>query len=382
MRTIGPAIVITSAFAACEFPHGEAFHPDGNAGSGSIVPSGGAVTPADLDTSKLGPFTFATALLVNTDTGAIGEPPQGTSLRRAGTGVIDGIDFRHAKAGNGVGVFRFQRLTVAGTIRFVGSSAVAFVAGDGIEIENSGLLDVQGECAAQSAGPGGSLGGAANRPGDGTGGGSGGQSGGGGNDQGGGGGGYGSAGGSGAGPRPGGSAFGDERILVLIGGAGGGGGGGGNSGVGGGGGGAVQLVSDQAIAIRGSINAGGCGGKLGSDTSHGKGGGGAGGAILIEGRSVAIAGKLAANGGGAGDTVAGSNGLIGSTRASGGPNGGSGGAGSLGDGGNAIGVDAGGGGGVGRIRLNTVNDANLAIDAAAELSPIVTPNTRGPLAVQ
>ena len=99
---------------------------------GVFAPSGGAVTPSDLDTTALGTITLGSLLIVNTDTGAIGTAPAGTSLRPAGVGVINGIDFRHVAVGAGVGVFRFQGLTVNDTVEFRGSAAVALVAGGDI----------------------------------------------------------------------------------------------------------------------------------------------------------------------------------------------------------------------------------------------------------
>lgn len=130
----------------------------------------------------------------------------------------------------------------------------------------------------------------------------------------------------------------------------------------GGGGGAIQLVSRTVISVNGILAANGGGGF---------GGGGAGGGILLEAPAVRIAGKVVANGGGGGGCEQGADGRTdvggtGGTGCGGRVNGlfvdnGGGGNGAAWDSGAAPGAsrillngDAGsGGGGFGRIRVNT-----------------------------
>jgi hypothetical protein len=80
-------------------------------------------------------------------------------------------------------------------------------------------------------------------------------------------------------------AYGNERIIPLIGGSGGGGGGGTTSrvgGAGGGGGGAILIASSESITVNGAILANGGRGADGEATAGGGGGGGgAGGAIRL-----------------------------------------------------------------------------------------------------
>jgi hypothetical protein len=160
-------------------------------------------------------------------------------------------------------------------------------------------------------------------------------------------------------PGAGGRIVGNPEIVPLR-------GGGNNAGIQGGGG-AIQLVSRSAIYVRagGAIDAGGAGG---SDFG---GGGGAGGAILLEAPAVTLSGvgsALAANGGGGGCytnvTRTAERGRLDTQRAVGcvssvHGDGGLGGAGATPDGepgGTATGcpvVGGAGGGGVGRIRVNT-----------------------------
>jgi len=168
---------------------------------------------------------------------------------------------------------------------------------------------------------------------------------------------------------------------------------------GGGGGGALQLVSRTGIDITSTggapalINVGGGGGGgdyLGQDPFPSfNGGGGSGGAILLEAPSVTVTGPgaaLAANGGGGGGgcRATGNDGRDDSTPAKGGicagPTLGSGGAGgaaldtphpgwSIGGADNARG--GGGGGSVGRIRVNTA-DGQLILDDGAITSPFAS----------
>ena len=124
---------------------------------------------------------------------------------------------------------------------------------------------------------------------------------------GGGGAGYGGAGASAAGTATGGSIYGQESLLPLVGGSSGGGGAGGSNFTGaggGGGGGAILIASSGAIHLTGSILAdGGTGGRSGnySYPGHGgAGGGGSGGAIRLVADVISGNGAVYARGGGRG----------------------------------------------------------------------------------
>lgn len=185
---------------------------------------------------------------------------------------------------------------------------------------------------------------------------------------GGGGGAYGGAGAKGGGillvatQTPGGAATGNSTLVPLRPGCWGG-----NTaglGAGGAGGGAIQITSGTQITVAGAIGAPGLGGSV-------NGGGGAGGGILLEAPTVTISGGLYANGGagGCGMFSGGtSDGQLSSMPAPGGPcsngqSGGNGGANTTAptDGqtlSNTAGTKqyaGGGGGGVGRIRINTLD---------------------------
>lgn len=112
----------------------------------------------------------------------------------------------------------------------------------------------------------------------------------------------------------GGSAYGNARLLSLIGGSGGGGGGGTTSysgGAGGGGAGAILIASSGTITLNGSINASGGGGANGEhmycfywcsfwNADGGGGGGGAGGGIKLMANTIAGNGSITAIGGAGG----------------------------------------------------------------------------------
>jgi len=97
----------------------------------------------------------------------------------------------------------------------------------------------------------------------------------------------------------GGSSYGNERILPIIGGSGGGGGGGNNTrahaGSGGGGGGAILIASSGTINITGAIKANGGSGSLGADNCVGLGGGGSGGSIRLLANIITGEGTVTAN---------------------------------------------------------------------------------------
>ncbi len=324
-----------------------------------ILPAGGAVTTADVETMTLGDVVITGPAQLDTDSGTITVD---------GTPLTIGFAFRDNNAPE-VGVFRFKSLSLAGDIEIVGSQALALVADGTITI--TGGVSVQG-CTGgngvRRAGPGGFNGAPSGQTNSTSGGGATGA-----NTNGAGGGGHGGTGGTGGGTGGGigGSIFGDATITMLVGGGGGGGGPGGGGGDGGGGGGAVQLVSNTSITISatGGINAGGCGGGLGAGGgSDGGGGAGAGGTILLEAPTIDLDGSLAVNGGGGGGSggspgTNGSNGALDRLPAPGGAAGAGGGGGAIGGTGaagagpnggtgNDAGRDSGGGGGIGRIRLN------------------------------
>ena len=350
-----------------------------------LVPTGGAVTTADLDGTTLGDTTIngAPTATLDTDTGAISG-----GVRPAGIGsILNGIEV--TQRGN-VTVFRFNKLTINGvTLRITGTRAAALVSITDMTINAE--IDVQGDCAGRTAGPGGFAGGPNETAGGGSGGGDRG-TGGNADCTGGGGGGFGGNGGNGGRATNAGAAFGTPVIASLVGGGGGGGGGGVDGGEGGGGGGALQLVANQRITINGAaplaggINAGGCGGQTGAACG---GGGGAGGAILIEAPVIDFRSTtLAVNGGGGGGGSAGSAGRdasLNTTSAAGGNGGGGPGAGNSGgdggDGGDDEMLDGepgesssragGGGGGVGRMRFNTLS-GNIVRSGTTVFSPALT----------
>jgi hypothetical protein len=147
-------------------------------------------------------------------------------------------------------------------------------------------------------------------------------------------------------------------------------------------GGFVHLLAAHAVQISATGSVAALGGA-GQD----EGAGSSGGAILIEAVTVNVAGILAVNGGGGGAGQAfGEPGKLGSVRAKGASDtlgnmvGGSGGAGSFVDGDDAasISVTAGGGGAVGRIRINSMS-------AQANITGMLSPGldtacaTQGPL---
>lgn len=206
---------------------------------------------------------------------------------------------------------------------------------------------------------------------------------------GGGGGGFGTPGASGGAITPaalggaGGDATGTPTLIPLRGGCRGGNDPANGIGFGGHGGGGLQITSSTRIEVAGAINAPGLPGE-------GSAGGGAGGGILLEAPSVTVTGGLFANGGGGGcgyeQPTAGQPGQLSTTPASGGicaagsVRGGNGGAGTTPPTeGSSIAQSAGteyaggGGGAVGRIRINTVDmtvEGNGTQSPAASVGPI------------
>jgi hypothetical protein len=334
---------------------------DGTPHCGALVPRGGAVSQADTTD-----FTGLTDQNIQSATidGSGGTITSGNgTIRGAGQGIQNGIDY---EVRGGVAIFRMKSVLLDGPITFAGPYAIAIVV-DG-HLGAAGDFNLHGACTDKSGGPGGFAGGILRNGGGGAGGGAGASGGGG--QAGGGGGGYGAVGGSGGTSTQmvdGGAIYGDATIATLVGGSGGGAGNAMSSNLsarGGGGGGALQLVANGDIAVTGTINAGGCGGAAGAAGPGGGGGGGAGGTLLLEAPTVVITGSMAVNGGGGGgggvDGTAGATGALGPANALGGDSlqghGGSGGAGDLPTGTNGQGnmqYCGGGGGGVGRIRLET-----------------------------
>lgn len=190
--------------------------------------------------------------------------------------------------------------------------------------------------------------------------------------------------------------FGTEDLLPLLGGFAGEDSCGARPG--GGGGGAVQLSAAETVVVEGQILANGGGGTGGGSGSYcnGGAGGGSGGAVLIEAATVEVAGGVAANGGGGGSGgttdfsgYRGADGRAGIDQAPGGAAvrdepcllysdvisgyGGGGGtrdvgaqSGGLGGDetrciGNTYSGDGGGGGSVGRIRINTTRGAQSCL---------------------
>ena len=151
------------------------------------------------------------------------------------------------------------------------------------------------------------------------------------------------------------------------------------SGCSGEGGGAVQLVAGEAITVNGYISAPGAGGCDGSD--WGGSGAGSGGAILIEAPSVTLSGTLAVNGGGGGGYSSpgkqGSNSASPAKGAFGCEGDGAAGAvpakAGIDDGSGTCNGPAGGGGGVGWIRVNT-SSGSMTEGPGLVLSPAASTN--------
>ncbi|HWO20357.1 MAG TPA: hypothetical protein VNO30_16425 [Kofleriaceae bacterium] len=327
----------------------------------------------------------------------------GAITRAAGTGVASGIGYYQVSPG--LGVFAMGSLLVLGNaeVRFTGARAVVFLAEGPIQV--SGRIDLSAGCygADRSCpGPGGAAGATLGMPASGGGAGANGASVA--NEDGGGGGGGGGEAGGGAGSSPtaSGGAAGAACLsptgVPLRGGGGGGAGGPGTVtfAPGGGGGGGIQMTSQTAISITGTIlsaGAGGGGGSTTGGTNAGAGsGGGGGGAILLEAPSVVAgpAAMIAANGGGGGGGgnvnigpgTSGADGSATRTPATGGTGTADGGSGSGGNGGagtsapaaGSAGVNAGGGGGArGVIRVRATSPSLAGTSSpTATTGPIET----------
>jgi hypothetical protein len=351
-----------------------------------IVPSNG------VDISLLnGTASFSTSaptVTINTDDGSI--MSGANMVRPTGTGLIAGVYY--AQLTTTTAVFAVQSLTIPAptTVTVVGNRAIILLVRDTAQID--GVIVLRGFGPQEAPGPGGGVGGS-------------GAGGAGGcapavagvtgtYDGGGGGGGFGGGGGAGGLPdagvaASGGGTCGTAALVPLIGGAGGGKGGGTGGGTGGGGGGATQIVVLGAITVNGVIDAGGRGGSGAGANDEAAGGGGAGGGILLESPTITVntSAKIVANGGGGGGGLSSGQdgqqfaqpaqgGITGTCK---GGNGGSN-AAAAEAGTNTCpfpGGTAGGGGGIGRVRINTVN--SLTMPQGSVVSP--TPSL-GTAAVQ
>ena len=362
----------------------------------AVMQPASPVTQADLTAAGVADLVISKLTVIHTDTGAIDGIRAANSDPTAHE-VISQIGFQLFSGAN-VGVFTVKNFTVNDTIVAVarGGPALAIVAGDTITL--AGTLDLRGTktdgtlCGASSpsaVGPGGTAGGlGAGNDGVGAGAGHGADVGGGG------GGGFGGTGGDGrkytseqAPSSTGGASV--QFALPISGGFGGGANGAGN---GGGGGGAVQLVAANLIKIgggtkAGGVNAGGCGGFGAQNPSFpntGGGGGGSGGEILLQSPAVNMLanGVLAANGGAGGDGGGfGAAGLLSDQPALAATSSTSpGGNGAAGNTLNGVSVTtgtmtqgAGGGGAVGRIRIDNAAGA-VTLGGGAILSPSLGTN--------
>ena len=342
-----------------------------------VAPTGLAPI-SDFNAAGLNDTTLGTANILHTDTGQIEGGLRAASNDPTSLSVSSGIGFHVVSSGgNAVGVFVFGKLNVSGSpLKIVGTHPAVLLVRSDVTIT---AIDVSADQTMNIPGPGGFSGGTPAVPkGLGPGGGLGG------NQNiffgGGGGSGHGDHGGAGATIMNatgglGGASYDTLTLALLRGGSGGGVSAGGTSN-GGAGGGAIQIVSQTSIAIAGGIAAGGAGGRGNKDSSCG--GGGAGGAILLEAPMVVIgdSGYLVTGGGGGGglsngnaagnsnmENFVGLGGLCGAGHC-----GGQGGYSALTFGGNGTvdGQTAGcGGGGVGRIRINTLTGAStLSMDGA------------------
>lgn len=350
LRLCDPLDVIVDCPLGCEEapqPHCSSFTPSNGARSFHVEPATAGIVVESGD-----------SIYLDTDNGEI------TRQRPAGSGLQNGIMFVPGVSG--------QTNLIAVTHLRVEAGATLFVLGDNPriilvkgDVDIRGVIKISTSTLPSSAGRGG--GGWTSGY----------------NRGGGGGGGHGTEGAIGgihtiAGDP--GAAHGEETLVPLS--LGGGGGAGGMGGGGGSSGGAVQISSLTSISIateansEAGINAGGGGGGSGSSG----GGGGGGGSILLEAPLVELGSGvvIAANGGGGGGSSSytdGESGQLGSQPALGGDSyAGSGGvAGQPPTRGTSGSIGAGGGGAVGRIRVNSSLGESCSADfllAGAVLSPI------------
>lgn len=255
------------------------------------------------------------AAFVSGSTGADGDfnPTANTVLQIPDSGVFNfgvisipagvTVTFKKNAKNTPVTILATGDVTVNGTISAAGGNGSFIIPGaggpGGFIGGIGGVVNANGK---RGEGPGGGTGGNANNNNFGS--------------SGGGGGGFGGNGGNSSTWQvygvDGGTAYGNERILPIIGGSGGGGGGGTNSyngGSGGGGGGGLVIASSGTITVNGSINANGGNGANGESSGWGAagGGGGSGGSIRLITNTIAGNGSITANGGSRGDGPYGGN---------------------------------------------------------------------------
>lgn len=207
------------------------------------------------------------------------EPPDGTTFNTdtgcegiTAIGECVAVDVFDAPD---VCVCRSQRLRIGGTLKVIGTRALALFASETILVR--GLLDASADGSVSGPGAAFEYIDAASGQNGGAGG---------------------SFGTRGAGASV--DAYGNEELVPLLGGMSGEGSCGGRDG--GGGGGALQLSAGVDIEVTGVIDVSGGGGTGGVESTvcNGGAGGGSGGAVLIEAPEVEITGTVVANGGGGG----------------------------------------------------------------------------------
>lgn len=303
----------------------------------------------DLDPSNgLGDYLDAseTAPSVTLTDGATIDTDTGTVVDGNSTGLEVPSTLLPAKAGGvDVRVFQVSSLQIDGGVQVTGTAALAIVAFEDIIV--SGRLSLSANHSASGPGAGPDTDGCSGSDGAP-----------------GGGGGFGTMGGN-ANAATGGASIGNAALTPLRGGCRGGGPSGSLFGAGGG---AAQLVSRTAITISGTVDANGGGGApYIQQVAMAKGGGGAGGALLLEAPAVVVANGaivVANGGGGRFASSGGSDGLLGYDPAPGSADAGYGGtATNLA----TYGTTGGGGGAIGRIRVNTAG--TFSPDAQAVISP-------------
>ena len=351
---------------------------------GTFYPSG-AVAPADLQVAGLLPITFSNttpATVLHSDTGVI-DGARAANSDPTKLEVQSGIGFHVV---DGVGIFDFASITIPDgvMIGLAGPNPVALVSAGDVAIVGVVFAGSDtGLC--PPPGPGGGTAGSSTAgaapvltSAGGLGAGGNGLAGPNSTYSGGAGGGHGASGGKGGDGIAGaggaaGAAYDDATLIPLHGGSGGGATGASNVCAGAGGGG-VQIVSGGTITIGGGTAVGGVNAG-GSGAPNGPAGGGSGGSVLLEAFTINLVanGGIASNGGGGGGLRGGMSGTLSTIAAPGGTAGGNDGVGGVGGVTGAIagglgGESAGGGGAVGRIRLNSLTGA-ASLTGTAFLSP-------------
>jgi len=389
LSTIALSAIISTA--ACSSDSNTVTNTDAG-GGGSDAGDGGSTTDSGSDAGTTAPtlsFKASNIKLDGIDASKLGDFVVAsanceirTEEKIVGCGDMDKLQFAiiDQPGGGKIGMYvaKSFRVEPNAGLRTKGTYALAIVAIDSFDIQ--GTIDVGAQNSYPTAG-GYVHGATAGAKGGGPGGGGAGSS-----TNAGGGGGFCGTGGKGAAiaagtAGAGGVTYGNPTLIPLIGGSAGGSAALTDSGSGGG---AVQLVAGKTFTLGANafINAGGGGGTfVGAASSQHGAGGGSGGAILIEAPTVSLLGTLAANGGAGGSKDVGQDGKLDGTQAVGTAqtNGSLGGSGSAQEGPNGVDgtwVDgdnaAGGGGGAGRIRVNSTT-GNSALSAK-----VLSPSANGP----